>query len=127
MRNARGKVAAAIAAWFADVPGGDPDEWPIVSETSTAPTDPPTRRTVIVAPATVDPPSVACPSARTYGCAVYVFSPMTAGAAADNDVDDLVDGVLDALDAVGLAWSDVRRGTFLDAYPSYTLTAEVPQ
>lgn len=121
MREARTTVATVIADGFA----GDPPELvPVVVTSSVAPTDPPQRRTVIVSPSRIAPADVACP-VRTYTVTVYVLSPMTAGPAADDDVDDLVDDVIDALDGVALEWSDVRRGTFLDAYPSYTLTVEV--
>jgi hypothetical protein len=116
MRTARDTVASTIAA---AIPAA------FVSSSSSAPTDPPTKRTVIVSPTSAAPASTACPW-RTYTVTVYAVTPLTAGDPADDDVDDLVDEVIDALDAVGLEWADVKRGTFLDTNPCYTLTVEVP-
>lgn len=121
-RAARSRVAAAIVAEFASDPV---DDRPLVSST-TAPTDAPTRPVILVGMSSIDPASVACPAPlRTLS--VIVVSPVTAPGAGDDLVDDLVDRVLDAFEAVALSWSDVRRGVFLDSYPSYSLTVEVPE
>lgn len=116
MRAARDLVASTLDAAIPDA---------VVSSSSSAPTDPPTRPTILVAPTSAIPESTACPW-RRYTVTIYAITQLTAGDAADDAVDDLVDAVLDALDVVGISWADVRRGTFLDTHPCYTLTAEVP-
>lgn len=123
MVQARGRVAAWIDEEFAS----DADEdRPVIYETSST-TDPTTRPVVYVLASSIDPPGVACPDGRTYSVSVIVATPLTAGEPAEDAVDVLVDRILDALDTHGVLWSEVRRGTFLDAYPCYTLTAEVPE
>lgn len=120
-RLARQAVAAALEAEFLPDP---PAARPVVSS-SLAPTDVPTRGTLLVGVVSVEPATVACPAPVTT-VSVLVVSPITAPGAGDDVVDDLLDRTLRALDAVGLSWSDARRGTFLDAYPSYSVTVEVP-
>lgn len=121
-KAARGRVRDALAQEWSSDPVEDR---PVVSD-HTAPTDPPTRPTLLVGMVGIDPATVACP-APVRSLSVIAVSPVTSPGAGDDLVDDLVDRVLAALDAVGLSWSDVRRGTFLDSYPSYSVTVEVPE
>jgi hypothetical protein len=117
-------VADVVAAIRAAVAAAYPvDAVPIVG--NVGPTDPPQRATVLVGSASVEPPSVACPSGRTYAVTVWAISAVTAPGAGDTDLDRLLDVALDGLDAAGIVWTQAVRGTWYDAYPSYEITTEV--
>ena len=123
MRDARRLVAAALEDGYADT-YPDPTTTPIVGSYP-GPTDPPQRATALVASTSVDPPSVACPTANTYTVTVYLLTPITAPGAGDDDLDALLDASLAAFDAAGLTFATAVRGVWADQYPSYVVTSEV--
>lgn len=110
MRDARELVADALTASLVDVV--------VVDYPRQA--DQPDARRVTVAPLRVDPPSVACP-VRSYVVTLTVVTPYTEPGVADDDLDDLLELVLIALDQAGMSWDQADRGLWLDTHHAYAV------
>lgn len=83
--------------------------------------DQPSKRRVTIVSGTVDPPERACPS-RYASVVLTAVTPLTDPGPADDDLDELLDLVLDALDAGAVIYGTAQRGTWLDTHHAYELT-----
>lgn len=87
--------------------------------------DQPDKRRVTITASGILGPRVACP-ARSYELLLSAVTPLTDPGPADDDLDELVDQVLEALDAAGVEWGErVERGTWLEAHHAYLITATI--
>ena len=63
---------------------------------------------------------------RGIGLDVWAVSPLTVPGASDDDVDDLLGVLLDALDLTPrTTWSTAERGVWAETNPSYRIETEV--
>lgn len=111
--DVRADVAAAIAAALPDVD--------VIAYPRSA--DVPNARRVVLATASVEPAGVAC-AWRTVKVDAWCVTPYTDPGPADDDLEDLLAGVLDALDAAGMEWTNAERGVWLDTYAAFRVTIE---
>lgn len=86
---------------------------------------------VLVMPEEIVPTPAAPRGARTYTFSVLAVARLTVPTLeAEEELDDLVADVLDALDWVGkdlgVTWSSARRATYEDKAPAYLITATAP-
>lgn len=81
---------------------------------------------LVVAPTSVTPASVAY-AAVTAQLDLFVLSATTAGDAAEDHLEALLDSVLVVLDANQVTWTRAERSTFQELYPAYKIEMEIPR
>lgn len=63
---------------------------------------------------------------RDYSFSLYVVTPKTEPGRGDEELDATLEDVLTVLDEhATLTWSAAERGTFVDAWPCYTITVQL--
>lgn len=115
--DARDQVAAALTA---SLPAA---EWVVMPYARDI--DPPSKATVMVRADVIRPSGL--PGAwREYDFALLVITPLTDPAAADAELDDLVEDVLHAVDESRLpTWTSATRGSFEEKFPCYEVALTV--
>jgi hypothetical protein len=86
--------------------------------------DPPSQSTVMVRIDTVAP-SAATGGARDYTFALVLIAAQVTPGPADDELDDLLEDVLAALDDVaasGLRWTEATRAVYAQSNPAYEVT-----